>query len=212
MYIRRCGLTTITPLAFNGLENYLQVLDLSGNNITTLPGDIFQRFNTLRTLYLKDNKIIDLNPTELLMPFQFTLYKFDLSGTDNGIVSLQELRRLRNLRYLSLSRLPHSQIGPEDFLEFGRDLEELKINSAGIQTIKKNAFRYVHGIKRLDLSDNSITTLEDGALDDVSFVVETLTILRSCRALLDREFIKYSIQLTIYTIFFSALISSRVFT
>lgn len=76
---------------------------------------------------------------------------------------------MRNLRYLSLSRLQHPYIEPNDFLEFGVDLEELKIVSAGIDTIKNHAFQYVHGLKRLDLSDNNINNIERDAFDDVRF-------------------------------------------
>lgn len=77
---------------------------------------------------------------------------------------------MRNLRYLSVSRLHQPQIVPDDFLEFGVDLEELKITSAGLHTIKNHAFQYVHGLKRLDLSDNNIATIENDAFDDVCFV------------------------------------------
>lgn len=69
-----------------------------------------------------------------------------------------------------MSRLSHPNIGPDDFLEFGMDLEELRINSAGLQTIKRHAFQYVHGIKRLDFSDNNIGTIEDEAFDDVRII------------------------------------------
>lgn len=78
---------------------------------------------------------------------------------------------MRNLRYLSVSRLHQPQIGPDDFLEFGVDLEELRIISAGLQTIKNHAFQYVHGLKHLDLSDNNIGSIENDAFDDVCLVV-----------------------------------------
>lgn len=93
LYMRKCGLSTISPAAFSGLENYLQILDLSENNLTILPNDIFHRFDMLRTLSLKDNRIIDLNPLELFTSFQFTLYKLDFSGVENDVISIQELRR-----------------------------------------------------------------------------------------------------------------------
>lgn len=91
--MRGCGLTEISPAAFGGLENYLQILDLSGNNLTLIPHDLFHRFDLLRTLSLMDNRIKDLNPTEIFSGFQFTLYKLDLSGRQNEAVSFQELRR-----------------------------------------------------------------------------------------------------------------------
>lgn len=93
LYLRSCGLIKISPAAFSGLENYLELLDLSGNNISLLPQDVFHRFELLRTLSLRDNMIENLNPTEAFNGFQFTLYKLDLSGTNNLPISIQELRR-----------------------------------------------------------------------------------------------------------------------
>lgn len=195
LYLRSCGLIKISPAAFSGLENYLELLDLSGNNISLLPQDVFHRFELLRTLSLRDNMIENLNPTEAFNGFQFTLYKLDLSGTNNLPISIQELRRqvfiinteiwlllsmflftyvcvtsyfrLRSLRVLSLSRLTQPNISPEDFLEYGVDLEELQINYADLQSIKSNAFKHFHGLKLLDLSDNMITTIENDAFADV---------------------------------------------
>lgn len=93
LYLRHCGLTSVAPASFSGLENYLETLDLSGNNISLLPQDIFHHFDMLRTLSLSDNNVQGLNPTETFNGFQFTLYKLDLSGTQNAPTSLQDLRR-----------------------------------------------------------------------------------------------------------------------
>lgn len=75
------------------------------------------------------------------------------------------------------------------------DLEELRINSAGLQTIKNHAFQYVHSLKRLDLSDNRISSIESDAFEDVSILislqmhiyVSTFTF----HFLLDRSFVNY---------------------
>lgn len=48
LYIRHCGLVTINPLAFGGLENSLQVLDLSGNRISNTSERLFKSFDYLR--------------------------------------------------------------------------------------------------------------------------------------------------------------------
>ncbi|KAJ8950482.1 hypothetical protein NQ314_007869 [Rhamnusium bicolor] len=167
LYMRSCGLIEISPAAFGGLENYLELLDLTGNNISLLPQDVFHRFELLRTLSLRDNNVEILNPIETFNGFHFTLYKLDLSGIDNTPVSIQDLRRLRSLRTLSLSRLSQQNISPEDFLEFGIDLEELQISFAKLKTLKNNAFRYVHGLKAVDLSENSIATIENDAFTDI---------------------------------------------
>ncbi|XP_062533586.1 chaoptin-like, partial [Armigeres subalbatus] len=47
LYIRHCGLDFISTGAFAGLESSLQLLDLSGNNLTQLADDLFKGFNYL---------------------------------------------------------------------------------------------------------------------------------------------------------------------
>ncbi|XP_066248274.1 chaoptin [Euwallacea similis] len=174
LFIRHCGLNSVTPAAFAGLENYLEILDLSGNNISLLPKNLLKRFQNIGKLTLRDNIISNWNNMEMFNSFLFSLYKLDLSGSMNTQVTLQELRRFRNLRVLILSRLTQPQIAPEDFLEFGVDLEELSVNYAGLKNVKNNAFRFVHGLKHLDLSDNNIGTLESNAFKDIGHSLEHL--------------------------------------
>lgn len=45
LYLRHCQLESISPLAFGGLENSLQVLDMSGNRISNTS---FKSFDFLR--------------------------------------------------------------------------------------------------------------------------------------------------------------------
>lgn len=94
-----------------------------------------------------------------------------------GLV-LQDLRRLRNLRSLAISKLNGQSIGPEDFLEYGYELEDLKIYKAGLKIIRNNAFREVRTIKRLDLSENHINTIENDAFKEVGHSLTSLRISR----------------------------------
>lgn len=82
--------------------------------------------------------------------------------------------RLRNLRTLTISRLNQPTLSPDNFVEYGVDLEELNINFGNLQTIKSNAFQHVHGLKYLDLSENSIGTIENNAFVDVSIKLNFL--------------------------------------
>lgn len=91
--MRNCGLSQVSPTAFTGLENYLELLDLSENNITSLHQEIFNRFQLLRTLSLSDNPLKGLTPMEMFNSFQFSLNKLDLSGRQNAPVIVQDLRR-----------------------------------------------------------------------------------------------------------------------
>lgn len=73
------------------------------------------------------------------------------------------------MRSLSVSRLKSKNLAAEDFLEFGLELEDLKITGAALQAIKSRAFQHIRGIKRLDLSENQINQFEADAFADVSF-------------------------------------------
>lgn len=68
---------------------------------------------------------------------------------------------------MSLSKLAKNSLSSEDFLEFGLDLERLQIISSGLKSIKNNAFRNVHGLKLIDLSENNIDSIEKDAFIDV---------------------------------------------
>lgn len=66
-----------------------------------------------------------------------------------------------------MSRLSSSALVAEDFLEFGLELEDLKITRGSLQSVKANAFKHVRGIKRLDLSENQISNIDADAFADV---------------------------------------------
>lgn len=74
---------------------------------------------------------------------------------------------MRNLRSLSLTKLSMKNLSPDDFLEFGLELEDLKITRGQLQTIKAHAFMHVRGLKRLDLSENQINQIEPDAFNEV---------------------------------------------
>lgn len=110
--MRYCGLTNVSPVAFDSLANTLQILDLSGNNLTTLPNKLFNKFDFLRSveitfkifnnfqptplrrvLSLRDNQIKIESPMETFNAVQYNLLKLDLSGDKNAATNLQELRK-----------------------------------------------------------------------------------------------------------------------
>lgn len=105
---------------------------------------------------------------EVFNGFQYSLYNLDLSGKQNSMISLQDLRQMRNLRFLSISRMPQATLSANDFLEFGMDIKELRIINSNLNTIKGHAFMHVRGIKYLDFSENSISTIDDDAFSEVN--------------------------------------------
>ncbi|XP_063227150.1 chaoptin [Bacillus rossius redtenbacheri] len=179
--LRDCGVTVLSPGAFGGLEASLQQLDLYGNNLTALPHALFREFDFLKTLSLGENHLPDgALPGDSLSGFQYSLYRLDVSGRDMGVASLQDLRRIRNLRAITLSKLPQTQLSPQDFEDFGLDLEEIKITHGNLRTIKNHAFKHVRGLKRLDLSEGSVSQIESEAFAEVG---HSLAFLRMAHGL-----------------------------
>lgn len=74
---------------------------------------------------------------------------------------------MRNIRSLSAGRLATAKLVPELFVEYGPELEDLKITHSGVDSIKSHAFKNIRSVRRLDLSENNINSIENDAFDEV---------------------------------------------
>lgn len=74
---------------------------------------------------------------------------------------------MKSIRSLSLGQLSSTKLAPEDFFEFGIELDDLKLYRSSIDTIKSHAFKNVRGLRRLDLSENSISQIDNDAFTEV---------------------------------------------
>lgn len=129
---------------------------------------------------LRDNKLKFFPAAEIFKGFHTTLQNFDISSDTNVAIGVQDLKRLRNIRSLSMSRLSRATLSPEDFLDFGLDLEDLKVTFGGLTTIKSHAFQHVKGIRRLDLSENQINQIDNEAFQEIG---HSLTSIRMSHSL-----------------------------
>ncbi|XP_053605406.1 chaoptin isoform X2 [Plodia interpunctella] len=188
--LRDCGLSDLSPAAFAGLENSLQSLDLSENNLTSISKFMLNKLDSLRFLNLRENRV-DMNlltsnypseyPQSGFNNFQYKLFSLDISGTSPMEMSLQDFRRMRSLRVLSLSKLIRQSIRAEDFLDFGTEIEELRIIGSTILRIDSSAFQHVRTIKSLDLSENNIEFIDPFAFAEL----HSLTTLKMANGLAD---------------------------
>ncbi|XP_039750194.1 chaoptin isoform X3 [Pararge aegeria] len=202
--LRDCGISELSPASFAGLESSLQSLDLSENNLTMISKSMLNKLDSLRFLNLRENKV-DTNllatnnpPDQFQSPafnnFQFKLFFLDISGSSSLEMSLQDVRRnesdiefcryqskMRSLRYLAVSKLIRRSITAEDFLEFGVELEDLKIIGSTINRIEASAFQHVRSIKTLDLSENNIEYIDPYAFAEL----HSLTGLKMANGLAD---------------------------
>lgn len=83
---------------------------------------------------------------------------------------------MKNLRSLATSHLPSMSLSPEDFTDFSPELEELKITRASLKSIKNQAFVNLRGLKRLDLSENRIDSIEANAFNEIGHTLISLRI------------------------------------
>ncbi|KAK4882835.1 hypothetical protein RN001_006154 [Aquatica leii] len=174
LYIRSCRLTVVTPTAFDGLENSLQILDLSGNNLTSVQDEILDDFSVLQSLSLGDNLIRNFAIPESAKGLHQSLLTLDFSGSGNNPISTDQLQQLKGLRKVYLSKLKQQSITRDTFSEFGAGLEELRINFGEIKSIKNHAFTNVHSLKVLDLSENRIDQIENEAFVNLGHSLKTL--------------------------------------
>lgn len=86
---------------------------------------------------------------------------------------------MRSLRTLSVSKITSDKLQSEDFLEFGNELEDLKMSRGGLKSILNNAFKYVKGLKRIDLSENRIAKIDDDAFKDLEHSLVALKMAHS---------------------------------
>ncbi|CAH0674102.1 unnamed protein product [Spodoptera exigua] len=188
--LRDCSLAELSPAAFAGLENSLQSLDLSENNLTMISKFMLNKLDSLRFLNLRENKV-DINlltstPTsdygmQSFNNFQYKLFYLDISSASSIEMNLQDFRRMRSLRFLSLSKLLRQSIRTEDFLDFGVELEDLKIYGSTVTRIESSAFQHVRTIKTLDLSENNIEFIDPFAFAEL----HSLTTLKMANGLAD---------------------------
>lgn len=79
---------------------------------------------------------------------------------------------MKSIRSLSLGKLTSTQLSSEDFTDFGVELEDLKLTRSSINSIKSHAFKNVRGIRRLDLSENDISSIDNEAFTEVIYPID----------------------------------------
>ncbi|XP_073827697.1 leucine-rich repeat, immunoglobulin-like domain-containing kekkon 3 protein [Musca autumnalis] len=131
------------------LDAGTQALDLSGNELATIPDDTFAEVNllNLQKVYLAKCRL------RLIERYAF-----------RGLINLVELD-------LSFNALAHI---PSDALESVTELRELKLNGNPILVVANDAFRQMMHLVRLELSDCRIETVEVKAFAGLESSLEYL--------------------------------------
>lgn len=88
--------------------------------------------------------------------------------------------RFKSIRSLSIGQLSTTKISAEDFLDFGVELEDLKLAHSSLETIKSHTFKNIRGVRRLDLSENHIGQIENDAFSEVRELNSFEKLICSC--------------------------------
>lgn len=172
--ISNCLLHEVAPRAFKGLERNLELLDLSANRLKDLPDTIFDDFDLMKDLRLNDN-MLSVSPNVSFSGFRFSLKDLNLLGEDMSYVPLKEIGVVRNLRTVGLAAMADKgHVTENQFLDFAPGLEELRLVSANIAKIDKNAFAHVPSVSFMDLSNNKINRIADDAFKEVGNALKYL--------------------------------------
>ncbi|CAG7698441.1 unnamed protein product [Allacma fusca] len=177
--LSNCLISDLNPKAFRGLEKSLRVLDLSFNNITEFPDDVFENLDNLNSLNLRDNQI-DLT-VDHLEQFSNNLHSLNLINTPVSHDVLTFAWRLQKLRNLNSSEASSTALTLEVFNGSGPGLEEINLNHGKLTSVGRNAFAKVPGLKYLDLSYNRISTIDSNAFNDIGRTLIRLRIVDGLR-------------------------------
>lgn len=171
LYLQDCDIWNLSEKTFRGIEATLQTLDLSNNNLTDIPENIFDRIDSLKWLSLGHNKLI-LDPKKSFNGFTSTLHYLNMLGEYMGIIPMEALKDMRNVRTFAFSTFPGYYLSNEDFLGFGPAVEKLYLMNNEISSVHALAFEYVPGLKVLDLSQNAINSFDNRAFANVGGLEE----------------------------------------
>lgn len=141
-------------LAFLGL-NELEALDLSHNNLTRLEEQIFKDLSNLKHLNLSHNQINGLEPNILTLP---NLLELDLVNNDVTALDGDVFNQLVRLKRLNLSFNPITVLKHQVFLHLF-ELEHLSLRRTNLSSIAMSTFAHQQNLISLDLSGNSLTTM-----------------------------------------------------
>ena len=150
-------------LSKKDLTNHSQVvyLDLAFNHLTLLPTfnmSVLSAFTGLRTLYLSNNRIQDIEDQAFNGLHQLqTLY---LSGNRINNKTDQTFSGLHQLQRLDLSGNRIQNIAGQAFRRL-HQLQELRLQGNRVQVIEDQAFKGLYQLQDLDLMDNRIWDITD---------------------------------------------------
>ncbi|XP_055621734.1 uncharacterized protein LOC129765436 [Toxorhynchites rutilus septentrionalis] len=157
-------------LAFGGMKTSLQALGLPNNALASVPMQSLASLPALDRLDLSNNRIKAIQNTDF---FSLTKLSYlELSENQISLITTKSLLPLRNLIHLKLNgnRLGES---PESLLalEACLNLRELDLRSNTIRgPLRNTTLPVIKSLEILNLDKNSITSIQNGAIEGFSYL------------------------------------------
>lgn len=172
-WVTDCSDSNLTEVPYDELSLSVYILDLNGNNITTLkpfPNDI-----KMRRLQIADNRLTRIEK-EAFKGLEY-LIDVDFSGNNISFVDPEAFLDARGLLNVELQENPLTKVeGP--FL-VSSTLQYLDISFCNLSSINSQFFDNITSLTTVDISNNPLEKIEAGVFD-VLTSLETLR-LNDCK-------------------------------
>ncbi|KAH8396557.1 hypothetical protein KR215_000493 [Drosophila sulfurigaster] len=140
---------------------HLLILNLNHNKITVIHNNAFEGLDTLEILTLYENKITQVDP-EAFRGLEKKLKRLNLGGNDLANVPQKALSILDNLKKLEIQENKIRTISEGDF-EGLQNLDSLILAHNMITTVPANVFSHLSLLNSLELEGNKISVIDKDA-------------------------------------------------
>ncbi|XP_055300618.1 leucine-rich repeats and immunoglobulin-like domains protein 2 isoform X2 [Sitodiplosis mosellana] len=158
----------LTKIEKGGLLNItaLSKLNLANNSIHTIGKDCWEFTQRIIHLDLSQNQLAEINVGTFDKLNKLKI--LDLHANQITTISSGALNATYNLESLDLSQNRISAAIEDSYGPFAslNKLDTIYLNDNNIKAINKNAFLGLVSLIKLDISNNNITTIQDGAFQD----------------------------------------------
>ena len=146
----------------------LNYIDLSNNQINTLPSKLLQNCHDLKSVSFANNSLPSLDSG--FFDNLKRLERLDLSGNRLVSVTGRQTRDLVSLIHLDLSGNQLSILVESSrvFESMASTLQVLKLNNNRLKTIEAKVFNNLNSLKELDMSFNELAVLDKNTLSGLN--------------------------------------------
>ncbi|CAG9584286.1 unnamed protein product [Danaus chrysippus] len=159
-----------------GSSVYINVLDLSYNELETLPRDFFNSLGEhIRQLFLSNNKIYAID--NVAFGYLINLNILSLQKNNISVIKRRAFSEMPSLQILDLSKNKISQLSVEQFHSLPW-LRLLRLEGNRLRALPRDVFKNTL-LEYLDLSNNQLSLFPSSALAQVGFTLRRLELSKN---------------------------------